>query len=308
MGEDGQPVSASITNIPAHTCYEIVERDYTDDGYTTQTPQNAFGIIDVVNEAGREETMTFTNTRESGTLALSKALKGNATDGEKAFTFRVKLENARFDTATQRDAYDVVIREANKADVQTTVARDANGEYVLTLKGGQTATLLDVLYGTTATVAEDDYTAEGYEAVSGQTAAVNGQTPDAAAAFTNERNVGVLSVTKNAVGNAVKFEKNGRAVFSFSATLTYADWIDLTQTNNLPTVDGKTPKNMTVDAKNHTVTLSLSIPVTEAARVGSLTVENILKGTRYAVREVFDAQDGYYLTVSTQNGRVNAAK
>lgn len=308
MGADGQPVSASITNIPAHTSYEIVERDYTDDGYTTQTPQNAFGIIDVVNEAGREEAMTFTNTRESGTLALSKALKGNATDGEKAFTFRVKLENARFDTATQRDAYDVVIREANKADVQTTVARDANGEYVLTLKGGQTATLLDVLYGTTATVAEDDYTAEGYEAVSTQTAAVNSQTPDAAAAFTNERNVGVLSVTKNAVGNAVKFEKNGRAVFSFSATLTYADWIDLTQTNNLPTVDGKTPKNMTVDAKNHTVTLSLSIPVTEAARVGSLNVENILKGTRYAVREVFDAQDGYYLTVSTQNGRVNGSE
>ena len=308
MGADGQPVSASITNIPAHTCYEIVERDYTDDGYTTQTPQNASGLIDVVNEAGREAAMTFTNTRESGTLALSKALKGNATDGEKAFTFRVKLENARFDTATQRDAYDVVIREANKADVQTTVARDANGEYVLTLKGGQTATLLDVLYGTTATVAEDDYTAEGYEAVSTQTAAVNSQMPDAAAAFTNERNVGVLSVTKNAVGNAVKFEKNGRAVFSFSATLTYADWIDLTQTNNLPTVDGKTPKNMTVDAKNHTVTLSLSIPVTEAARVGSLTVENILKGTRYAVREVFDAQDGYYLTVSTQNGWVNGSE
>ena len=308
MGANGQPVSASITNIPAHTSYEIVEHNYTDDGYTTQTPQNAFGIIDVVNEAGREEAMTFTNTRESGTLALSKALKGNATDGEKAFTFRVKLENARFDTATQRDAYDVVIREANKADVQTTVARNANGEYVLTLKGGQTATLLDVLYGTTATVAEDDYTAEGYEAVSTQTAAVNSQTPDAAAAFTNERNVGVLSVTKNAVGNAVKFEKNGRAVFSFSATLTYADWIDLTQTNNLPTVDGKTPKNMTVDAKNHTVTLSLSIPVTEAARVGSLTVENILKGTRYAVREVFDAQDGYYLTVSTQNGRVNGSE
>ena len=308
MGTDGQPVSASITNIPAHTHYEIVERDCTDDGYTTQTPQNAFGIIDVVNEAGREEAMTFTNTRESGTLALSKALKGNATDGEKEFTFHVKLENARFDTATQRDAYDVVIREANKADVQTTVARDANGEYVLTLKGGQTATLLDVLYGTTATVAEDDYTAEGYEAVSTQTAAVNGQTPDAAVAFTNERNVGVLSVTKNAVGNAVKFEKNGRAVFSFSATLTYADWIDLTQTNNLPTVDGKTPKNMTVDAKNHTVTLSLSIPVTEAARVGSLNVENILKGTRYAVREVFDAQDGYYLTVSTQNGRVNGSE
>ena len=308
MGTDGQPVSASITNIPAHTCYEIVERDYTDDGYTTQTPQNDSGLIDVVSEAGREAAMTFTNTRESGTLALSKALKGNATDGEKAFTFRVKLENARFDTATQRDAYDVVIREANKADVQTTVARDANGEYVLTLKGGQTATLLDVLYGTTATVAEDDYTAEGYEAVSTQTAAVNGQTPDAAAAFTNERNVGVLSVTKNAVGNAVKFEKNGRAVFSFSATLTYADWIDLTQTNNLPTVDGKTPKNMTVDAKNHTVTLSLSIPVTEAARVGSLNVENILKGTRYAVREVFDAQDGYYLTVSTQNGRVNGSE
>lgn len=308
MGADGQPVSASITNIPAHTCYEIVERDCTDDGYTTQTPQNAFGIIDVVNEAGREEAMTFTNTRESGTLALSKALKGNATDGEKAFTFHVKLENAQFDTATQRNTYDVVIREANKADVQTTVARDANGEYVLTLKGGQTATLLDVLYGTTATVAEDDYTAEGYEAVSTQTATVNSQTSDAAAAFTNERNVGVLSVTKNAVGNAVKFEKNGRAVFSFSATLTYADWIDLTQTNNLPTVDGKTPKNMTVDAKNHTVTLSLSIPVTEAARVGSLNVENILKGTRYAVREVFDAQDGYYLTVSTQNGRVNGSE
>ena len=48
--------------------------------------------------------------------------------------------------------------------------------------------------------------------------------------------------------------------------------------------------------------------MTEAARVGSLNVENILKGTRYAVREVFDAQDGYYLTVSTQNGRVNGSE
>ena len=45
---------------------------------------------------------------------------------------------------------------------------------------------------------------------------------------------------------------------------------------------------------DHTVTLSLSVPVTEAARVGSLNVENILKGTRYAVREVFDAQDAAY--------------
>ena len=74
MGADGQPVSASITNIPAHTHYEIVERDCTDDGYTTQTPQNASGLIDVVNEAGREAVMTFMNTRESGTLALSLSL------------------------------------------------------------------------------------------------------------------------------------------------------------------------------------------------------------------------------------------
>ena len=124
-----------------------------------------------------------------------------------------------------------------------------------------------------------------------QTAAVNSQTPDAAAAFTNERNVGVLSVTKNAVGNAVKFEKNGRAVFSFSATLTYADWIDLTQTNNLPTVDGKTPKEHDRGCEEpYGDARSLSIPVTEAARVGSLTVEKHPQGHAVRGARVFDAQ------------------
>ncbi len=76
MGADGQPVSASITNIRRIRAAMRLSNATIRATATTQTPQNAFGIIDVVNEAGREEAMTFTNTRESGTLALSKALKG----------------------------------------------------------------------------------------------------------------------------------------------------------------------------------------------------------------------------------------
>lgn len=88
----------------------------------------------------------------------------------------------------------MVIREANGARTCRRPLRDANGEYVLTLKGGQTATLLDVLYGTYRRRPRTTTPRKAMKRNSTQTAAVNGQTPDAAVAFTNERNVGVLSV------------------------------------------------------------------------------------------------------------------
>ena len=116
MGADGQPVERKHHQHPgAYALSDCRTRLCTDDGYTTpDAAGNAFGIIDVVNEEGRgrrADKDVHEYAPRAARSALSKVLKGNATDGEKEFTFRVKLENARFDTATQRDAYDVVIRE-----------------------------------------------------------------------------------------------------------------------------------------------------------------------------------------------------
>ena len=305
IGANGEMAAKTIENIPFDTHYEVTEQDERGSGFMVDTASYS-GVIDMENETGRTIETAFVNTRQSGTFALTKALEGNAAEADRAFTFRMKLENALFDAATQRAAYDVLISEEGRNDVQTTVKRDGEtGEYILNLKGGQTVTMLDVLYGTKITVTEDDYTAAGYEAVSGQETDVSQSTPNAAMLFTNVRNAGTVDVTKNALGNAVKFDRNGEAAFSFTATLTYADWIDLSRADNLPTVDGRQPRNMTVDEEKHTVTLELSIPVTEEARTGSLTIGNILKGTQYEVHEVIDEQEGYVLTVSTENGSVD---
>lgn len=302
----------TFEDLPKGTSYAVVEDEqtYRDMGFTVSYADGNSSTTEKNKGTISEETASsvqITNVRDTHSVSITKNVLGQMANEGDAFDFNVRIEkkdDALSDAAVYR-AYTYTVNgqketiDFRRKDVQT-----------ISLKKGETAVIDDVPDGADIIVTEamsEKHADEGYTLKTTQTE--KNEKPNIIGyTFTNERNVGVLSVTKNAVGNAVKFEKNGRAVFSFSATLTYADWIDLTQTNNLPTVDGKTPKNMTVDAKNHTVTLSLSIPVTEAARVGSLNVENILKGTRYAVREVFDAQDGYYLTASTQNGRVNGSE
>ena len=63
------------------TTYTVTEDDYRTEGYVTKTPENAEGTI----TKGGDPEVTFTNTRKTGELTISKTVEGNDFDANKAF-------------------------------------------------------------------------------------------------------------------------------------------------------------------------------------------------------------------------------
>ena len=262
----------------------------------------------------------FTNERYIGSLAITKALSGTGSSVGygKTFKFDVRLWNDRdLDLANAETS----TKPSGIKLTKTSETVDGHAVYTGTVEitmgdDGQPVTkeIANILFDTNYEVTEQSELGRGYN--------VGRETPVYAGKiglldkenvgrrieteFTNERNIGELTVVKNAVGNAVKFDKTGKAEFSFIVTLKYAEGVNLKLTSNQPTVNGEAPaaKAMTVDAASQTVSLKLTIPVTEDARSGRLTIGNILEGTTYTVREAFDPQDGYYLNVESENGTV----
>ena len=309
--------TATILDVPDGAEITVVEKmtdQHKAEGYTLRS-------TDVLTDE-KENVVgyTFTNERYMGELAITKTLAGTGSGAGygKTFKFDVRLWNER----------DLELTNAKTSTMpsgikltKTAETVDGHAVYTGTVSitmgnDGEPVTqfIANIPFDTHYEVTEQDEQGAGFN-VGRVTSVYEGEIGlnekeevgrTVEAAFTNERNVGALTLTKNAVGNAVKFDQSGKAEFGFVATLTYADVIDLTQADNLPTVNGEAPKGqaMTVDAEGRTVTLALTIPVTEDARVGSLIVGNILEGTQYAVHEVFDAQEGYYLSVESESGSV----
>jgi len=112
---------------------------------------------------------TVTNTLQSGSLTVSKTLAGNATDSTKEFTFTITLGS----TAVNGTFGGVTF---------------TNGVATITLKGGDSQTILGLPAGISYAVAEADYTAAGYVTTStGATGTISAGIA-ATAAFTNTRN------------------------------------------------------------------------------------------------------------------------
>ena len=165
--------SKTAVDLPAGTSYTAAEADYSADGYVTTKSGDTGTITD-----GQTATAAFTNTKNSttpptdpkvGNLTVSKTISGNAADSSKAFSFTVTLGDK-----TVNGAY---------GDMSFT-----NGVATFTLKGGESKTATNLPAGTSYTVAEADYSADGYVTTkSGDTGTItDGQT--ATAAFTNTKN------------------------------------------------------------------------------------------------------------------------
>ena len=87
MLKDGESVTAA--KLPNGVTYTVTEADYSGDGYVTES-EGAEGTIDDEKPA----TAAFTNTRDTyGDLTISKTVKGNDADTNKAFTFTVTLSD-----------------------------------------------------------------------------------------------------------------------------------------------------------------------------------------------------------------------
>lgn len=158
--------SKTIEGLPNGTGYTVTEADYSADGYENSNPNGYTGTIDENTPA----VAAFTNTRNTyGNLTVTKTVSGNAADSTKAFSFTVTLGDKAIN--------------GTYGDMSFT-----NGVATFTLKGGESKTATGLPAGTSYTVTEADYSADGYVTTkTGDTGTItDGKT--ATAAFTNTKN------------------------------------------------------------------------------------------------------------------------
>mgnify|MGYP001454078581 CR=1 FL=1 len=194
--------SITITGLPVDAEYTIVEANYEPDGYIV-THTGANGTI-ALNDTQIAE---FTNTREIGSLTISKTVVGNGGDPNKVFDFTVTFTNAPY-------IYPYV-GSGGAADGTITSGQ------TIQLKHGQSITINDLPKGATYSVVEADYSAEGYTTTYSGAAGdiVVGQTQTAA--FTNTREIGNLTIKKTVAGDLADRNRYFTFVVEFGSNEVY---------------------------------------------------------------------------------------
>ena len=207
--------------LPNGIPYEVVEKDYSRDGYETiYTHEKGLIIGDVaystveaaqaaeasINEKNKVE---VTNTRNAdGTLSVTKKVEGNLGDRNKTFTIQITLGGT--------EKLDHVECSSNGGTMtldQTTRTLTA------TLKAGQTASATGIPNGTPFTVSESG--AEDYQI----TYQINGKTGTTGTIDEKNENKVTVTNTKNGYGGLKIIKKtagndpNKKSWFAFKVTL-----------------------------------------------------------------------------------------
>ncbi len=194
-----------VITLPAYTGvgvyeYEIVETDGNMAGVTyganaspiklvVTVTQGTDGLLEIAaihtEGDGTTKTDTFTNEYSAGSLAVAKSVTGNMGDKSKYFDVTVTLTAPSGDTV----GADITISGGSNSENATSIAKGWTGEKSVTLKikDDETITLANIPYGVTYTVAEADYTGEGYDAAS-YAASDNGTIEAASATVTITNN------------------------------------------------------------------------------------------------------------------------
>ena len=154
-----------VTDLPAGITYTVAEEDYSSDGYVT-TKTDDTGTI----EAGVDASAEFTNTKNVGSLTVSKTVAGNAGETDRNFNFTVTLS----DTSISDTFGDMTF---------------ADGEAKFTLKHGESKTTTGLPAGITYTVAEDDYSDDGYVTTKTGDMGTIAKDGTSTAVFTNTKDV-----------------------------------------------------------------------------------------------------------------------
>ena len=134
----------------------------------TQTYYTAFVTMSLVDADGDGQTDVktgaFENTYSAGSLAVTKTVTGNMGDRDKYFAINVTLTGE--DGKTYPNQYTVSggSKLIDGTAEGTTTSISVNGKsHTFYLKHDETFTIKNLPYGVTYTVAEADYTTEGYE-------------------------------------------------------------------------------------------------------------------------------------------------
>ncbi len=264
--------SLDIEKVLKNTTVTVREDSYEAQGYAA-APQEASVTVTAEGELLRAD---FVNTRNVGELQVVTRLQGNGTDPNMPFHYTLTL--TREDTAVIAGDYTYMLEDGTTG----TLTVDETGSASFDLTGGRTLTLKGVLADTAYQIAQDNYGAQGYTTTA-QTTEGTVPVAGARATFTNSRYVGNLTVRKAIEGNAAEPERD----FHFIITATSPMGAPLTGTFA-----------MTGDENARTVAFARG-QATLALRGGeSVTINGLLRGTRYTVAEV-EANTENYTTVAT---------
>ncbi len=214
--------------------------------------------------------VNYKATDPVGSLTISKAVTGDGADTTKTFDFLLTLDGAT-------GSYTYVGHGVPGGTIES-------GDTV-SLAHGQSITVIGLPNGTTYTVAEADYSDDGYATTSkGETGSIETNTTQTAA-FTNTRTTGNLTIIKTVAGNAGETEKS----FDFTLLLDGAANIPYAYTGNgVP--DGTIRSGDTVSL----------------AHGQSITITGLPEGATYKVAEVDYSGDGYVTSSTDATGSIVA--
>ncbi len=133
----------------------------------TQTYYTAFVTMSLVDADGDGQTDVktgaFENTYSAGSLSVTKTVTGNMGDRDKYFAITVTLTGEQGKTYASSYTVSGGSKLGNGSDDSDSSTISIGTPATFHLKHGETFTIENLPYGVTYTVAEADYTAEGYE-------------------------------------------------------------------------------------------------------------------------------------------------
>ena len=277
---DGE--SVAFTGLPEGTAYEVTEADYAANGYAT-TYEHERGTIEARETAAAGITATVTNTMNVGELSVTKAVTGSGAETDRDFAFTLTL------------THPTGVKVDNTYTTNVGTITVVNGQATFTLKGGETLTIYGIPEGTDYEVTEADYSAEGYTTTwQNETGTIgNGAS---AAAFTNTRDVGELTIDKTVTGAIGETNK----AFAFT--------LELTAPGNGIGVDGVYDATLYTgsDAQAATVTVEDGTADFTLTHDQRLVIHEIPAGATYEVTEASYALDGYQTSASGATGTIPA--
>ncbi|MBR2781721.1 MAG: hypothetical protein IKE00_00085 [Oscillospiraceae bacterium] len=196
-----------VLTVPVGAVLTVTEADaelFTTSVTCGDTTENDSSYSCTVSEP--TNTILFTNTREVGNLSISKTVSSPVTsDSSRYFEFTITLGDN-----TLNGSFDATLNTAPREDVTFT-----NGKASILLKHGDTVNIIGLPAGIGYTVAETSTadTSLNYFNIVAQGEEGTISTTQSAAAFTNTRKTGDLSITKTVVS---KVEEDKAVRFSFT--------------------------------------------------------------------------------------------
>lgn len=242
------PAEAQLAN----TEWEATgEGEVTKDGYVVHYSDHGYTIHNL----------------KYGSLTISKKLTGGDVEVDRTFHFTVTFD---YGAAGVPDSGTYAYLKTGPDGNTVEEGRITSGS-VITLKGGESATIMDIPAGIAYSVAEEDVSEEGYTSQITDGAS-SGQIPvgKAVVEFTNRRDPGSLTVTKRVSGSQADYDRG----FPFRVTLNDPSGHPLAG-DYYVTVDGGTEARL----RNGIAEFSLK-------NGQSATISGLPTGTWYQVEEL----------------------